>query len=293
MDTNLLRSFVTVAELGSFTDAATHLNASQSTISGHISRLEEQLQTQLFSRTTRRCDLTVAGTALTKYALEVLSSLDRLEDNFVPSRLGGTIRVGVPDDHHLFSVMAPAMQSFRLARPNVVLKVDAGLSENHRRALRDGHLDLAILRQPVDAGATEVLGHSRLVWIASRSLDLDTLDILPIAHVNEPCLYFKAVGDALRANGIQWREVYSCSTLEGVRAAVKFGMAVSAIPEHDVDEQSLRVSHPKLPDLPNFCVVSETASSNPPVLVRSLLASLASVLRLNVVDVRPALNVPS
>lgn len=56
--------FQTVAELGSFRQAAKKLNLSPSVISHHISKLEEDLGAPLLYRTTRRMSLTDAGVAL-------------------------------------------------------------------------------------------------------------------------------------------------------------------------------------------------------------------------------------
>jgi len=56
--------FQTVAELGSFRQAAKSLNLSPSVISHHISKLEEQLGTPLLYRSTRRMSVTDAGSEL-------------------------------------------------------------------------------------------------------------------------------------------------------------------------------------------------------------------------------------
>ena len=50
MDFKQLRSFVAVADCGSFTQAAAQLYTSQPTISAHIRQLEEELQQRLFLR---------------------------------------------------------------------------------------------------------------------------------------------------------------------------------------------------------------------------------------------------
>lgn len=271
MDTTLLKSFLKVAELGSFSDAATHLNASQSTISGHIAKLEERLHSQLFQRTTRRCSLSTAGEALLPHARDIIAAVERLQDSFLPSEMGGAIRLGVPDDYHIFSVLTETIQKFLTARPRVTIQIDAGLSENHRKSLRDGVLDIAILRvQTGGADDLEAMADSQLVWIATPKLDLTQPGPLPLAHVSGPCLYFKAATTAIEASGDQWRSLYSCSTLEGVRTAVKSGMAIGAIPREDCNDPSLICSHPRLPSLPAFGVRISVAQDDPPVLVRVL-----------------------
>lgn len=275
MDITLLKSFLAVAELGSFSDAATHLNASQSTISGHIARLEDRLRVQLFLRTTRRCSLTTAGEALRPHAREIIAAVERMEDSFLPSEMGGSIRLGMPEDYHLFSRLTQAIHDFLASRPKVTIQIDAGLSENHRKGLRDGFLDMAILRtRAVEGEGDEILAKSQLLWLAAPTLDLDRVGALPLAHVSGPCLYYRAATAAIDAAGDQWRSLYSCSTLEGVRTAVKSGVAIGAILAEDCNDPSLIRTHPRLPPLPQFGVRIVVPQDDPPVLVRALAARL-------------------
>ncbi|MCC8356345.1 MAG: LysR family transcriptional regulator [Oscillospiraceae bacterium] len=73
-----LRYFQVVAQERSFKGAAGRLNLSQQTLSEHIRRLEEELGTELFSR-TRPLTLTEAGERLAQGAEEILSAKSRLE----------------------------------------------------------------------------------------------------------------------------------------------------------------------------------------------------------------------
>src|ERR1700754_2138548 len=64
IDIRGLEAFIWIAELGSFRRAATHLNISQTAVSHRVSKFEESLGLQLFTRTTRQVTLTKAGTEL-------------------------------------------------------------------------------------------------------------------------------------------------------------------------------------------------------------------------------------
>lgn len=61
LDPDLLRAFLTVADHRSFTRAAITLNRTQSAVSSQIKRLEDQLGSILFNRSTARVDLSAAG----------------------------------------------------------------------------------------------------------------------------------------------------------------------------------------------------------------------------------------
>lgn len=134
MNVSLLRTFLLVAELSSFTAAAKRLRAPTSSVSRSITRLERELGTKLFERTTRRTVLTAAGRVYREHARRALDELQEGEER-VADALGkprGEVRVTVPihlDDGFL----AGKLVSFAHAYPQVRLmvvptnrRVDAG-----------------------------------------------------------------------------------------------------------------------------------------------------------------------
>jgi len=79
MDWDKLKIFYAVAEAGSFTNATTVLNISQSAISRQIQSLEQDLKVQLFERHARGLTLTENGEYVYKTAHEVISKLKEVE----------------------------------------------------------------------------------------------------------------------------------------------------------------------------------------------------------------------
>ena len=69
--TSLLRSFVTVVELGGFTQAAEWLGRSQPAISLQLKRLEDMLQQTLLIRSGKQLELSPSGILLFKYAKQI------------------------------------------------------------------------------------------------------------------------------------------------------------------------------------------------------------------------------
>ena len=72
MDVNLARTFLVVAETGSFVDAARKLNITQSTVSARIKGLEDLLGRPLFTRSKSGAELTGAGELFQKHALAMV-----------------------------------------------------------------------------------------------------------------------------------------------------------------------------------------------------------------------------
>ncbi|MFG2332312.1 LysR family transcriptional regulator [Streptomyces sp. NPDC048604] len=82
LDPRLLRAFTAVADELHFTRAAARLYVAQQALSRDIRRLERELGTDLFVRTTRQVTLTADGERLLPYARQVLAAHDALADAF-------------------------------------------------------------------------------------------------------------------------------------------------------------------------------------------------------------------
>ena len=97
-DTDLTRSFVTVAENGGFTRAAKVLNSTQSTVSAQIQRLESDAGRPLFVRSTRSVRLTSAGEMLLGFAQTILRLNEDVRLRLSGARHAGRLRVGAGED---------------------------------------------------------------------------------------------------------------------------------------------------------------------------------------------------
>ena len=146
MDFKQLRSFVTVADCGSFTQAAVRLYTSQPTVSAHIRQLEDELHETLFLRTTKSLAITARGQELYDYAVHVLELQDQLLDAWAQDE--HTIRLGastIPSAYILPEVLPP----FRAQHPDAVFSVLQSDSAGVLQQLRAGRFELGF------AGAQE------------------------------------------------------------------------------------------------------------------------------------------
>jgi DNA-binding transcriptional LysR family regulator len=119
---DLLRAFVSVAQLGSFTKAGELLGRSQPAITLKIKRLEELIDENLFRRLGKNMELSESGTALYDYANQILALNDLAISQFSKSAVAGKIRLGIPSE--FATVLLPRIVSrFAKAYPNVTLEV--------------------------------------------------------------------------------------------------------------------------------------------------------------------------
>lgn len=162
-----LHHFVAVAEERHFGRAAERLHMAQPPLSQQIRRLEAELGVALFVRTTRRVDLTPAGHAYLARAREILASVDGAaeEARRVAAGVVGHLTIGCVGS--VTYSLLPAL-SRRLAEelPGVDFSFRGEmLASEQVAALRDGSIDLALLRPPLRDGtlALTPLRRDRLV----------------------------------------------------------------------------------------------------------------------------------
>lgn len=96
MELRQLEAFLRVAETQNFTRAAEELSLTQPAVTRQVGALESQLQVKLLDRLGRRVELTPAGQALRRYAIEILRLAAEAEQAVTEVRQGtaGTLAVG-------------------------------------------------------------------------------------------------------------------------------------------------------------------------------------------------------
>src|SRR6266496_3455282 len=142
-DTDLLSSFVAVAESGGFTNAARLLNSTQSTVSAQIQRLEEEAGRLLFVRSTRSVQLTDDGEILLGYARTILRLNEDARLRLSGVQHAGRIRLGANED--LAESWLPQILSrFGHQYPEVELELEIGIGPKLFEMVVSQELDLAI-----------------------------------------------------------------------------------------------------------------------------------------------------
>lgn len=137
-----LRSFIGVAEAGSFSAAAKRLGISKSLVSRHISGLEAELGVLLLSRTTRRLSLTEAGQAYAERCQRILSDLEEADQAVgnLQAMPRGKLKITAPMSFGSLH-LAPVLPRFIEAYPEIEL--DLVLSDRIVDLVEDG-FDLAV-----------------------------------------------------------------------------------------------------------------------------------------------------
>jgi len=141
-DLNLLRTFVAVAELGSFTAAAERLDMARPQVSLQVRKLESALGVSLFNRTTRRVALTDAGQRLFDRCGPLLQGVhDAVHQvGSAGQALRGRLRIGASVEHAV-QVLAPVVASFAQRHPDV--RVELVVTDKVQDLVAEG-IDVAV-----------------------------------------------------------------------------------------------------------------------------------------------------
>ncbi|WP_299555494.1 LysR family transcriptional regulator [uncultured Tateyamaria sp.] len=228
LDSDLLRTFVAVAEAGSVTEGAARIHRSQSATSLQVKRLEAILGHPVFERHGRGVVLSDAGRLLLPVAQDVTMRLDAVLRDISQDVVTGKLCVGIPDDHGR-AKLAEIVAAFTRHHPKVELDVTCALSTEFPEALAKGTLDLAIYEVERPQKYEEVLFEDPTCWVASKHRDFSADEILPVALFDHACWWRDAAIASLEARGKPYRVVYSSQSVSGVIAAVEAGIAIGLL----------------------------------------------------------------
>jgi DNA-binding transcriptional LysR family regulator len=266
IDPPLLRAFVAVSETGGFTRAARRLNLTQSAVSHQIRRLEEQIGQPLIRRTTRSLTLTRDGEDFLHHARGILTGLDALSQRFHPSPVTGVVRFGTPEA--FMGERLPALLCrFSRAFPAVRLDVHVSTYLDLSTMIAAEELDLAVVLSTAGGqGGGSKLRRADFVWVAADSFVLPAGSSLPLAFHPPNCVNRLIGVAALEATELDWHIAFTSASEQGLRMAVRSGLAVAVLTRSDV-EPGMRVldGEYSLPSLPSadFMLIRSRGAASP------------------------------
>lgn len=240
--------FIRVAETQNFTKAGSSLGLPKASVSSTVSRLEERLGVRLFTRTTRRVELTADGALFYERCKDLLADAEEVETLFQESDrdLSGRIRVDMPSRMARFRVI-PGLGEFFARYPK--LMIELGASERTVDIIREGYDCVVRVGELADSPyITRRIGELSLMNCASPAY----LE----AHGTPRCLedlkghfmvHFAGIfgsrpdGFEYEDNGV-WKELpmhgrLSVSSADAYVAACVAGLGIIQVPRSTLDEE--------------------------------------------------------
>lgn len=227
--TDLLRTFVSVIDLGAYTKAGDALGRTQPAISLQMRRLEELVGAPLVKQMGRSLLLTSEGEMLLSYAREILRLNDEAASYFNRSKISGVLRVGLPNDYAV-AFLQGVITEYSRQHSKISLELHCGWSGEVLERLHADELDIVVAM--VNSEHTQYLSRSwieRPIWAAAEDGEFDTARGVPLAAHPEGCAYRARMIQALDAAKVRWRIAYTGSGIGGLQNAVANGLGVSAL----------------------------------------------------------------
>lgn len=246
MNLNQLRTFVRVAELGSFSAAAEVLGLTQPAVSLQVRSLERALGIELVERVGRKACPTAAGT-------RVLAHVGRLEDSLSAmmdaarhraSPHGGRLRIGTGATACIY-FLPPILEALRKKFPSVEMVVQTGNTREMVKAVHENMLDLCLATMPVSGRELEVvpIREDPFVLIGAPDLPLPA-KATPKSVAALPILLFEQGGNTrlvvdrwLRKSRTPFEPTMSLGSVEALKRLAAAGLGYAIVPAMAVEEE--------------------------------------------------------
>jgi DNA-binding transcriptional LysR family regulator len=250
---DLLRTFIAVTDLRSFTRAAQALGVTQPAVSAQIKRLQMLLGAELFDKSAPGVTLTAKGEIIVNYARRVLALNDQMLD--VTSHGGpvARLRIGLAMDYFEGPILQ-TLAEFRKSHPELRMQISAEPSASLLRDLRRGDYDLVVAAS--DSEQTDTSSRrwtESSAWGAASASVMQSEGPIPLLVVGENSLSRRLSVSALERAGQDYQIVYVGGSFAGMVRAAQAGLGVACWARRCLVEAGLTVLDgvPRLPAVPD------------------------------------------
>jgi len=275
LDVEAVRAFVTIADLLSFTRAASAMGSTQGAISVKLKRLEDHIGHRLIERTPRSVRLSAQGSAFLDGARAFLAAHDRALAGL--SAQPRRFALGIAS--HVIGPEVPALLARLHAHdPHLTIEVHCESSRSLMNSFDRGQIDAAIIQREDDRRDGETLAHERLGWFAASGFQHRAGEPLRLATLARSCRIRHLTTQHLDEAGVAWTEVFHGGGWSAVHAAVTAGLAVAVLSYRVAPLGALDIGDRLgLPSLPRAEVVLHSSLTD--ARSREALRVLASAFR--------------
>jgi DNA-binding transcriptional LysR family regulator len=238
-----LRYFLAVVETGNFTKAAERACVTQPTLSAGIKKLEQQVEVQIFNRSSRRVFLTEAGTRFLEHAKAILYECNAATTALQKVEVKKALKLGVL--HTIpAKLISKLLGDFRRGEAGVVLELFEGTEQELANRLAEGSIDLAITLLHDDGEGGDVLlfeeGYGLFVANDHAQANRKKLQGATLADdqmiVRTRCEVLSETSRYFTDRNVRPRLVFRTQTDERALEMVSAGLGVTVMPssyQHD------------------------------------------------------------
>jgi len=304
MDAKRLRTFVTVADLGTVSKAALHLHISQSALSRQIIDLENECGFKLFDRIGRRLFMTTRGAQLLDDCRGVLGQMGSLGERIALLKRGdsGILKAAAPPQT-IESVLSEFLPRYSRRFPDVQVKLTEALGLDQVPLLERGEVDIGIRHdQGVNPWFESIaLPPDDVLAVCCRSLEIGAAGTVDVASIAAQPLLLLETGysvrrlfdAACRVSGIEPDILLESRAPHTLLALAEAGQGVAIIPSVLRTERyklnAYRVLHRRRP-LRDRYVIQWDKRRLRPSYAEEFCTALAAYMREVLPITRPSIN---
>jgi DNA-binding transcriptional LysR family regulator len=226
--TDLLRTFVAVYELGSFTKAAHLFELTQPAVSAHMKKLESLIGGDLIEKNVAGVNLTAHGEEVLKYARRILSINDQIVNT--ATRTLPIIRLGIPNiftEFKLKRIVRECSDKVGESRLQICCDHSPGLL----RSIRAGYLELAFVMSDEEEVRHAIRAWSEeMVWVRAPDFVFDPDVPVPLLSSPNVLLPDRIAMDALDQANQPYEIVFMANDGLARRAAAAAGIGYFPLP---------------------------------------------------------------
>jgi DNA-binding transcriptional LysR family regulator len=240
MDLAALRIFLAVAEERSFSRAAAKVHRTQPAVSQAVRRLEDDLNEQLFDRTSKSGTLTDAGRVLQNYGQRLVRLAEEAESAMRELRDLRRGRVLIGANEAAIHTLLPLVARFHEKVPDIAVDVRRVPARQIAVEVQQGSLDFGALTfRPAEEGLLEVVvGSDELVLLLPpshalsnrRQVTMEDVSGEPIVAHNDPSPARERVLRLFEQRHITLKMVLALPSLDGIKRAVELKLGVALLP---------------------------------------------------------------
>jgi DNA-binding transcriptional LysR family regulator len=232
-----LRTFVAIAESGSFAAAGTRLFLTHAAVSMQMRALESELAVSLFDRSHRPPQLTETGKALLPMAVDLIRAYDHLPAALQsPDAEKSQLLLGaIPSS--LTSFTPRILKALQRRHPQLHVTLTSRLTEELMQMVEVGSIDAAFVShipEPFSNLEWRAFFREPLAVLAPPDAPVMTAERLltdmPFIHFRRSMWIGRLIENLLRARRIRVREIMVLDTVEAVASMVAQGLGVAIAP---------------------------------------------------------------
>ena len=243
IDLFFVKSFISVAQTGSFRVAGERNNISQPAVTQHIHLLEKKLQCSLFERSSRKTTLTPAGKVFFVYAQQMIDSYQNACSEIEKMN---NLSIGSVSVASIYSIglyqLKPIIQHFFKKYPKINIHLEYCHHSAVYQMVKDRVVDFGMVAFPKETEGfkIKVFAHDQLVLVQSpkhrffkksEKVVLQKLNDLNFVGIEALTPTGKAIKEFFKKNQIKMNLVNEYENIDTVKNAVEAGIGCSILPK--------------------------------------------------------------